>query len=406
MARILIGWEFGSGMGHLTQLVKVAEALALRGHSFVFALRSLDAVGSLRIPERLAPAKVEFRQGPDWDVDPANADPSAPRHSLADALSVYAFQQHPRLLSAAHAWQAIVREADPDLIIADFSPTLRLAAGDRCPFVVVGNGYAIPPAGRALPPVRSWEAKLPPASIEAEAEITRTVLAVRRALGLAPVAFLSDLFSGDSTFVCTIPEFDPYGAYRRKPIVDFFDAPVVESLRPLAERQANRAHLYMPGSHPALTVVLSALQETGIMASAYVPSPTSVMLRQFSGPRLRFFPQPPPLVNVLPRCRLLIHHGGMLSTFTGLATATPQLTLPRLAEHVTSTLGARKLGCVTGVGLAKQADRAWIVGMLRKLVGDLSQWERAEACARRLAARPRKDPLPAILAACDELLAA
>jgi rhamnosyltransferase subunit B len=406
MARILIGWEFGSGMGHLTQLVKVAEVLAHRGHSFVFALHWLDGVDALRIPQRLAPAKVEIRQGPHWDVDPESHDAHGQKHSLADALASYAFHRLPRLLSVAQAWQAILREADPDLIVADFSPTLRLAAGDRCPFVAVGNGFAVPPAGRALPPVRPWEPELPPASIETEAVIHRTVLAVRRSLGLPPVAFLSDLFSGDRSFVCTIPEFDPYGAYRTGPTVDFFDAPVVASLRPLAERPANQAHLYMPGNHPALTVVLSALQETGIEAGAYVPELRPSTLRQFSGPGLRFFRRPPPLVDVLPQCRLLIHHGGMLSTFTGLATATPQLTLPRLVEHKVASLGARKLGCVAGVDSARLTDQAWIAGLLRKLIGDLDQWERAEACARQLAARPRRDPLPAILAACDELLAA
>jgi rhamnosyltransferase subunit B len=393
-------------MGHLTQLVKVAEALAHQEHRFVFAPHRLEAMEALRIRERLPSAALEIRPAHHWEVVRDSPAARAPKCILADALKVYGYHEVPRLLAAARSWQAILREADPDLIVADFSPTLRLAAGDRCPFVVIGNGFAIPPAGRALPPVCPWESQLPPASIEAEAETTRTVLAVRRSLGLPPVAFLSDLFSGDRTFVCTIPEFDPYGAYRTGPTVDFFDAPMIESPRPLAERPENRAHVYLPGNHSALPVVFKALRDLGIGAGAYISNPHPNLIRQFSSPRIQFFRRPPPLVEVLQQCRLFIHHGGMLSTFTGLVTATPQLIMPRLVEHAVSAAGALKLGSVSVLGSAEQLAPDRISSMLRKSMGNLEQWPAAEACARQLAARPRKDPLVAILAACEELLTA
>ena len=107
-------------------------------------------------------------------------------------------------------WRGILRMVEPALVVADYSPSLLLAARGSVPTVALGTGYTTPPGGRPLPPIRRWATELPASSQAAERQIMIAVNEVQGRLGRAPVAFLGDLFNGDRTLTCTIPEFDSY----------------------------------------------------------------------------------------------------------------------------------------------------------------------------------------------------
>src|SRR5262249_11400083 len=155
-----------------------------------------------------------------WPLPTAPEARRVPTHSIADVYKLIGYHDPQLLSDIAHAWSTLVAKAQPDLILSDFCPTLRLVAGGRCPMIAPGHGYTIPPPGRALPPIRPWHSTLPAESVMAEREVLAAVNQVRAARGSRQSEHLSDLFGGDRTFVCTVPFFDPYAAHRREPTFD------------------------------------------------------------------------------------------------------------------------------------------------------------------------------------------
>ncbi|MGB0747331.1 MAG: hypothetical protein ACPGO3_01170, partial [Magnetospiraceae bacterium] len=174
MARILLTWEFGGGMGHLNQFPLLVDRLIARGHRLIVAVPQ-DTV--MDQAARLFGAKrgVSIRAGHSW---PPPTDPrarQAPTHSLADVLHLFGYHDPQRLGQAARIWTQIVDAEKPDLVIADFAPTLAVCGAAGRPVLALGNGYAIPPGGQMLPPIRPWQETLKAFSRANEGEILMAV---------------------------------------------------------------------------------------------------------------------------------------------------------------------------------------------------------------------------------------
>ncbi len=406
MARILIAWELGAGLGHLTRILPVAEALGRRGHRLFLALQHLGAARAAGLPERLAGADLAVRQAPRWPVPRGPHVSKVPTHSLADVLKRFGFHEAAQVSAVARAWREILREAQPDLVIGDFSPGLRLALGERCPMVVLGNGYTVPPAGRPLPPIRPWEAVLPPASLEAEAEITRTLADEMAAAGDRAPGHLSDLFAGTRTFVCTVPDFDPYAAHRSEATVAPFNLPAIGPVVPVDQRPEGRVFVYLQGDHPDLPILLEALRNLGLSGIAYIPGLPPSLRERFAGPGLEFRDKPQPLGELLPTVRLLVHHGGLSTAYAGLASATPQLLLTWNLEHLVTARGVARYGCSIVTTQVQRKNVGTMEKALQALATDPRPRLAAEQAAKIVAGRAGPHPLAGILAACEELLAA
>ena len=141
MARVLIAWEFGAGLGHLTRLLPVATALGREGHRLVLALQDLGTARVGGIADRLAGTDFVLRQAPRWPIPRDPALSCVPTDSLADVLKLVGYHDTRLLSRIAESWRKIFEEVAPDLVIADFSPSLRMAIGLRVPLIVLGNGY-------------------------------------------------------------------------------------------------------------------------------------------------------------------------------------------------------------------------------------------------------------------------
>jgi rhamnosyltransferase subunit B len=406
MARILIAWEFGAGLGHLTRLLPVAEGLGRQGHRLTLALHDLGAARAAGLATRLAATDFAIRQAPRWPLPRGPQVSRIPTHSLADVFKLINYHEAPLLYSMARAWRQLFREVSPDLIVADFSPTLRMAVAGECPILVIGNGYTIPPEGRRFPPIRPWEPLLPPESAAAEAAVYRAVATTMNGLGYPTVEYVSDLLSGTSTFICTIPEFDPYAAYRDKPTFDPFNLPTIDKVVPIDLRPANTAFLYMPGDHPDLPSALDAVLELGLSGAAYIPGLRQPLKDRLPSPRFRIFDSPQPLGRILPSVRVLIHHGGLSTAYAGLASATPQLIMTWNLEHLVTARSVKQFGAAIVTTQAQRSDVAAVATALRSLSTNRRLWVAAEAGAKGIAGRRRGDPLTGILGACRELLAA
>ena len=401
MSTILVTYELGAGLGHLNRLVAVAQRVQ-GDHNWVFALPD-RALGE-PIVRRAFGDKARVLEGVQW---PAPSDPNVrkiPTHTFADVIAIFGFHDGGRLTAKTAQWHTILQEVMPHLIIADFAPTLRLAIGNKVPVVVVGNGYTVPPPGQLLPPIRHRETSIPALSRANEGRLLAAVNVVRARLRGEAIDFFSDLFSGGHTFVCTLPEFDPYRRFRRGPNLWPFNIPDVPLGPPVVQRRGPRIFVYLPANHPALPSAISALNDLKLASEIYVSGMTAHELAKRCSQTVRIHSKPADLAQVLPNTSLLIHHGGLATAYAGLLAGVPQLVLPFNLEHSITAAGLEQFG----VGKSRTATAAAVATDTRDLISSLLQdghlQEAALKVARNLTARRVIDPISEVVEACQQHL--
>src|ERR1700704_2393369 len=118
--RILMAWELGLNLGHLTRLLPVAQRLKEEGHSVLVAARDIQAASKV-----LGPAGISFVQAPHL---PAGTPLSYRPASYADILLSQGWSDPSTLWGLTQSWMNLVHLFRPDRLVLDYSPTASLAA--------------------------------------------------------------------------------------------------------------------------------------------------------------------------------------------------------------------------------------------------------------------------------------
>ena len=342
MAKILFVYEFGAGLGHLSILSAVARPFVSQ-HQVAFAVPDLPLATSYLTPS--FGESIRVHQAPRWS--PAESrirEVGTFCHTLAETLYLFAFDEEARLRLACDTWAKIIEAERPDVVVADSAPTARLAFEGRVPMVVVGTGYTVLPGSRVLPSLRPWQRDVTPRSRSVEARICASVNDQRTALKGKPVDYLGDLFRGDATFVSTLPEFDPYAAFRGSDPYVPFAIPDFATGRPLADRTGISIFAYLPGVHPAVLPVIEALNEIDHASRLYVSNVEPAKVAKLCRSHVRIHATPADLSTILPTCKVVIHHAGLGTTLSAMVAGTPQLTLPAMLENQITGVGLESSG--------------------------------------------------------------
>lgn len=395
MATILFTYEFGGGYGHVNRLAEVAKNLG-SNHRLVFAVPD-PSVGR-RALEALH-LKAEIVQGVAWPALPNPDIRRVPTYTFADAICLFGYNEFERLLSKCLRWATLLWKAAPDLIVADWAPTVRIVSEGRVPTVTLGNGYTVPPRGQPLPPIRPWSHVLPPSSRYNEGQLLANVNRVRDQFAGRAVHFFADLFHGDKTFVCTIDEFDPYHRFRRQKTIWPFNVP--QPSLAVAER-TNEIFCYLDNGHPALREVLAAIRVLDAKAEIYIRGSDPQTIAQQCSAKARIHTKPANLAEVLPATHALIHHAGLGTAYAGLAAAVPQLVLPAQLEHEVTARGLEQFQCSKSYVADTKAQH--IAEGLRQLLENEVFSSAALKAQTDLAARRPENPLAPILEACESFL--
>lgn len=419
MAKILCGWEFGSGMGHLTRLLPVARALQQAGHEIVIAVPGIAQAMPLipkYFPEGIDHISVRLVDGVVWR---APNDPDLrkkPTHAIGDVLALFQYGVAERLGPKVQEWRNIVDHHRPDLIVGDFAPTLRLVSAGKIPFVMLGNGYTVPPAGRLLPPMKPWMDSITPYSRMNEAAIWQVANRARQAVQGPALDYVADMLNGDRSFVCTIPEFDPYQAWRTDPTLMPFNVPVIHDFPPVADRGDQAPiFVYLPSNHPFLKIVLAVLSKIGWPVHVYISGIDQENLASkivpMAGPNISFHRQPVNLEENLPKFRAIIHHAGLATAYAAVKAGTPQLVLPLNLEHNITGKGLEKFGgtiMITAGGEIPSADQIAIniKDAICQLIEPGPLWDQALQAAQKVSTRPREDGVAQIVDYCKTVLSA
>jgi UDP:flavonoid glycosyltransferase YjiC (YdhE family) len=348
--------------------------------------------------------KARVLEGIRWrQIDPSNFRKTYV-HTFADIGASFGLDDERRLSAKMAYWHTILQDVVPNLVIADFAPTLRLAIGGKVPFVVLGSGYTVPPPNQLLPPIRPWETGVPALTRAKEGRLLAAVNVMRAQLRGEAIDFFSDLFSGEHTFVCTLPEFDPYRRFRSGPTLWPFNIPDVPLGPPATQRRGPTIFVYLPAHHPALSVVISALNDLKVPSAVYVSGMAPQRLAKRCRRTVRIYRKPADLARVLPNTSLLIHHGGLGTSCAGLLAGVPQLVMPFLLEDRITARGLVQFGIGKSWTAGATTDATDMPKLISSLLQDEHLQETAMQAARSLAARRAIDPISEVVKACQQHL--
>jgi UDP:flavonoid glycosyltransferase YjiC (YdhE family) len=398
MATILFTYEFGGGFGHINRLLAVAKRISDQ-HKLVFAIP--DVTINRRILKGKLPGLIDIPEIVRWVPLPNPNVRTEPTHTFADVLQLHGYDVLEKLLAASLRRMDLLLRYSPDLIVADWSPTLRLVSQGKIPTVIVGNGYTVPPSGKPLQPIRPWANTVPASSRAHEAHLLAAVNEVRKQLSAPAVDFFADLFQGERTYVCTLAEFDPYARGRSARPVWPFNVPDPVT-RPEGGEARNAVFCYLPNSHPALKTVLTALSMLQESSEVYIRDANPHAIARQCSSRIAVRTVPADFSTALPESRLLLHHAGLGTAYAGLAAGVPQLLLPVQLEHQITARGIQRFGA------SRQFDSPVSADTLKDAIAEMLYDPKYSSCAlaakRELNSRRTIDPVAEVAMACASFL--
>lgn len=389
MKTVLLTWELGAGFGHVGPLLSVARELRRHGHRPVFALR--DVVGPRPL---LEDEDIPVLQAPRWTKGAVVRGRPFRPSSYSDILAALGFSGAADLAALVRSWDALIGLVKPDLIIADHSPTVCLAAYGTIPVAVVGNGYTVPPAHAAIfPPLY---ADRPP--LMSEARLLENVRAVQRRRGRPAPPTLPALFDAPLRAVATFPELDPYRETRREPVLGPIGTMPPHRPLPLD----GRLFAYLGEEHPALETIVELLAEHKAPVEAYLRGEVGSLRRLLAARGARVHESPPALCEVVPRAAAVVSHAGSTTAHAAMIGGRPQVLLP---THVEADLTAKALESLgVGVRLPRDAKKDEIAKAIDRASSGGALAKSATTLAAKLALLPPPDALAAATNACLQLL--
>lgn len=378
MKTVLLAWELGANLGHAGPLLRIARALRAENIRPVLVLR--DVVGPRTM---LDTEDVEIVQAPVWPKGDFLRGRPFRVASYADILALFGFAEPDGLAAIVRAWDELLAQIKPDLVIGDHSPTLCLAAYGAIPAAIVGNGYTVPPIHlRTFPP---FGPNRPP--VMAETRILETVTAVQRRRNRPAPATLPALFDAPLRAVLTRPELDPYRAVRREPVLGPLER------MPAATPLPADPHVfaYLGEEHPQIEHLVACLMELNCATEVYLRGDVGALRRVLAARGARVHNRPPPLTETVPRASLVVSHGGSTTAHAALAGGRPQLIFPTHIEQDLTADAIVALG--SGLAVRRDAGRNEIFSALRAVLDSDRICARAHASAAAIAALPPVDVL-------------
>jgi hypothetical protein len=346
MATILLTWELGGGLGHVTVMRPVAQRLAERGHRCLVALKSIQHGEAV-----FAPLGIPYLQAPvkNWNTPGTLAAPI----SFAHVLHGQGYANAEELTVLAKGWRRLIESVRPDALVCNYSPTALLASrGMSLRRVVVGTGFECPPNVAPLPAIR----RPPPDKLDLlardEQRVLETVNAVARSLGAPPLERLAELFyQSDAQLLTTLAELDHFGPREGG---DYYgtwadDIGIVPEWPP---GDGPRLFGYLKPVRE-LPLTLEALRERSVRAVLFVPGIDPPLAQRFASDRLRFSPRPLRLGEVARQCDLALLNATHGTTSTMLLAGAPVASLPIFVEQNLVAACVARLGA----GLAARRDK-------------------------------------------------
>jgi UDP:flavonoid glycosyltransferase YjiC (YdhE family) len=373
--RILLTWELGLNLGHLTRLLPVAQKLKADGHVVLAAVRDIQAAAMV-----LGPAGIPFVQAPHL---PKGIPLSHRATGYADILLSQGWSDKTALWGLTHGWLNVFRMFKPDKLILDYSPTVSLAARiANIPTILIGNGFELPPLTDPLPPFPGFSWATPGKAAQSEQSATANASGVLKAFNQPTINALRDLVKGEPRLFATFPELDHYGeredAEYIGPLLGQHNAPKVDW--PEGDGPKIFASLKPDTDH--VTEILSALANMTARVVCAATGFPRAQLEPFRRNHTLYALQPVDLQPLLDAC-LCVTYGAEGTMMRFLMAGVPQIVSP---WHVETYMAARRIEA-EGLGLMLVNPPDAIAGTLLRATGDIRLHREASSFSARCANR-------------------
>lgn len=383
MARILLGWELGSGLGHVANLLPVARALAEIGHEPVLVLRDVVGAWPLLRDTRFTvfPAPVFFER-PHF--------PASGCRSYADFLASLGYDDPEILEPMVRAWQQLVETIRPQLVVAEHAPTLCLTCCGRIPVINLGSGFTVPCEQDGLFPVLNPDAsELVPLD-----RVRGTIGNVLRRLGQVPPNPVIQAVLGDESLSIVVAEIDPYRKSRAQPALGpLWPMPPAP---PLPDAPA--CLIYLPADHPRLQSLLAGLVELPLPGIAYVRDATPQIIDWLRATPLEIATSPLDLDVLFPGISVVLHHGGVGISQRCLASGRPQVIVPIYFEQELNCTAMQELGVAIRLGAVLNPAKSGLA--LERAAHTPKLRQMAQRQAHAMQARYVQGSLDAVVKSC------
>lgn len=368
MSRILFAWELGGNYGHLSKLIPLARLLQQRGHEPFFVVRDLAVATVLMGKEFIClqtPRPPESIRQPRVPV------------SYADILTGAGLGDRDTLDGMLHAWQGLFDLVKPDVVIAQFAPTVILAARQAAlPTLQLDTGFECPPEIQPYPCFRPWMKISRDTLLEREKQLLQTVNTVCH----QNHNNLHTALRPDVALLTTFPELDHYPRRGGRYIGPLFSIDSGEELA-WQTTDGKRIFVYLR-PFPELPVLLNELKQSQAEVVAVIPGIDCKLADSLSGERFRILSGQVRLDRLLPKTDLVISHGGHGLTSASLLQGVPSLAVPTMIEQWMTARNLERLK--TGRGVTRAALRKQGCGdALDGLLGESSYAEHAMTLATK-----------------------
>lgn len=335
MARILLGWELGTGLGHIANLLPVAQAMAECGHEPILVLQ--DVVGAWPLVSntgfKVFPAPVFFGR---------SHHPEKGTRCYVDLLASHGYNDPEALEPMVQAWRELIEIIQPHLVVAEHAPTLCLACYGQVPVINLGTGFTVPCEQDGVFPVLNPDVP----ELAQFDRVSRVIDSVLRRIGRTPPSPAIRAVLGDEGLTIVVAELDPYRKNRKHaalgPLWPMPEAP------PLPDAPA--CLVYLPADHPRLESLLVGLAGLPMPGVAYVRDATPQIIDWLRSTPLEIATHPLDLDVLLPSISVVLHHGGVGLSQRCLASGRPQVIVPIYLEQDLNCTAMQELGVALRLG--------------------------------------------------------
>ena len=388
--RILLGWEFGGGFGHIVSLREIARQIAEnQSCEFLFALQKPQNALSAGLPGR----SVIAAPVPKRSVGSKKPQSVA---TYGEFVSENLMIDEGAFASCLAGWDKICRDFDPHLIIADYAPGLSLYARGRWPVLAIGNGYTLPPPEMEyFPPIARQDG--PPYA--SEPEIIGRLNQDLEKIGALPIVRLPQLNEADAYSLMTIPIFDPYRVQRRQPYLGV----EIPGGMPSPQATSSGGIAYFHEDTQLHENVLDGLAGANINTTAYFGRPLRRLVKRFKGSRVSPADVPFKLREDMPGKAVAVHPGGLGFAIAAVLSGVPQIMLYKHQEHWLTANAIVRAGAGVAAGY-KEVSASALSETIDRVAASSSMRERALQLAEENAEFRNANPTLAVADIAAKLL--
>ena len=342
--RVLLGWEFGGGFGHIASLQGIAKRIQESlPCNFLYALRVPENGRRSGIPWKNIIAAPHPKRAP-------SAEPPKARDTYGEFVSEGLMIEKGAFAFRLAGWGKIIDDFKPHLIIAEYAPGLSLYARGRWPVLAVGTGYTLPPAElEAFPPMTRRNHPV----YGSEAEIIGWLNGDLKRAGANPIERLPQLNEATAYGLLTLPIFDPYQAFRKQEYLGV----EIPGGAPAPRPSYDGAIAYFHEKNQFNDEVIAGLGKLEIDTNVYFGMSMRSVKRKFRGSRVTVADAPFALGKDMPGKAVAIHRGGLGFTVAALLAGVPQVVVYEHDEAYFQAESVRKAGAGLSALLSKITAR-------------------------------------------------